>query len=108
MIEKRVVQKRADDASHANLDGIIEKLSDVETVLVRQIGDHAADLLAAEGITSASIRCSVEQAAKRYAKRGKLLPSPVSGDRGRGDGYSPKKEDCPVRAMKKNIIWLDV
>jgi predicted Fe-Mo cluster-binding NifX family protein len=78
LIEKRAVQKPADGGSHANLEGIIEKLSDVEAVLAKQIGSHAADLLAAEGITSASIRCSVEQAAKRYAKRGKLLPPPIS------------------------------
>ncbi|MDR1515808.1 MAG: hypothetical protein LBS45_08935 [Synergistaceae bacterium] len=105
LVEKRVVrQKTADACSHADIGGIIEKLGDTEAVLVSHIGNHAAGLLAAEGITSVAVSCSVERAVKRYAKRGRLLqPSVPEHD----DEYSPKREDCPMRAMKQNILSLD-
>ncbi|MDR3165317.1 MAG: hypothetical protein LBU13_07035 [Synergistaceae bacterium] len=100
LVEKRVVQSLVnDECSHTGLDGIIKKLSDVETVLVRQIGEHAADLLATEGITSVSIACPVERAVKRYVQRGKLLTPPVLESHRHDKEYS--REDCPMRAMKK-------
>jgi predicted Fe-Mo cluster-binding NifX family protein len=107
LVEKCFAKNHTDSGDCADFDGIIEKLSDVEIVLVRQIGDHAARLLTAKGIASASIEGSVERAIKRYAKRGKLLSPLTLEHQVHNDEYSTKREDCPMRAIKNSLIQLE-
>ncbi|HWR57068.1 MAG TPA: NifB/NifX family molybdenum-iron cluster-binding protein [Negativicutes bacterium] len=91
LLEKRNV-------NGASLDEIIDRLSDVDIVLVRFIGQHAVDELAKRRVAYAAVNLPVVKALTAYAKRGKLLSNPV-GECNCGEA-PPRREDCPLRALK--------
>jgi nitrogen fixation protein NifB len=62
---------------HTNRVNILaELLSDVDVVLVSQIGPEAVSILQEKGIKAITLSVSIDKALKGYAKRGKLLENP--------------------------------
>jgi nitrogen fixation protein NifB len=90
-LEKRLIDP-------GSLERKIEQLSDVKVVLIRFIGQHAADRLLAQGIQYFAVDLPVEKALQAYARRGKLLSLPEPGN---GGEAPPRREDCPLRALKQ-------
>jgi nitrogen fixation protein NifX len=77
-------------------DATVEQLSDVNAVLVAQIGPGAEKSLSSKGIKSFALGGPVEKALSSYGRRHKLLDVNIPGlppgySAGRGCGCSSKK-----------------
>jgi predicted Fe-Mo cluster-binding NifX family protein len=90
-LEKRTVLEDS-------LEGVVALVTDVDIVLIRFIGQHAADELTKHDIAYAAVNLPVEKALAAFAKRGSLLSNPV-GQCNCGEA-PPRREDCPIRALK--------
>lgn len=83
LLEKRTVQRPVDPATHA-ASRAVELLTDVEAVLVTQIGPRAEIELLGKGVFALAVTGPIAKALETYGRRGKLLRSikvarPTSG-----------------------------
>jgi nitrogen fixation protein NifB len=71
-----VTDKQPSDKHDNRVKIIAELISDVDVVLVSQIGPEALSILQEKGIKGIAVTTSIDRALKGYAKRGKLLENP--------------------------------
>jgi nitrogen fixation protein NifB len=86
LVEHREIKPGA-EAAHGS-DAAVEQLSDVNAVLVAQIGPNAQGALTRRGIRSFALGGPVDKALASYGKRHKLLDVTIPGI---PKGYSPEK-----------------
>ena len=72
LLEKRTVPQPVDTATHA-ASKAVELLSDVEAVLVTQIGPRAEIELLGKGVFALAVTGPIAKALETYGRRGKLL-----------------------------------
>jgi nitrogen fixation protein NifB len=101
LLEKRDMRGDSDASQHeARRESLARRLSDVQVVIVRQIGQHALESLRARGVNAIDVSCTVEKAVRGYAKRGRIIAFPEGDEIAKIKADAPKREDCPMRAMK--------
>lgn len=74
LLEKRQTNnKETEGTAGHSVQSKILLLSDIEVILVNQIGDEAQRLLQSKGIIVFAINGSIDKSLKAYGKRGKLV-----------------------------------
>ena len=98
LLEERAILphgKGTTETAHAS-DATVEQLSDVDAVLVAQIGPGAQSSLTRKGIRSFALGGPVDRALSSYGRRHKLLDSKIPGIPA---GYSAEKR-CGCSSKK--------
>ena len=86
-------------AAHPS-DAAVELLSDVEAVLVNQIGPGAVRMLEAKGIRAFSLKGSIDKALTSYGKRRTLLENHIPGVSQCGTGSGGGGCGCSSKGCK--------
>jgi nitrogen fixation protein NifB len=99
LVEERAIAPQAADApepAHGS-DVTVEQLTDVNAVLVSQIGPGAESLLSRNGVRSFALGGPVDRALTSYGRRHKLLDTKIPG---MPAGYSAEKR-CGCSSKSK-------
>ncbi|MBP2636217.1 MAG: dinitrogenase iron-molybdenum cofactor [Firmicutes bacterium] len=85
-LERREIPQGIDDSSNHPASKAIELLSDVEAVLVTQIGRQAEQELRTKGILAFAVNRLIDKALESYGKRGKYIKTnaPINATAGCG------------------------
>lgn len=76
-IEKRESAPRCSDSAGGHQAGSAELLTDVEVVLVAQIGPGAERQLRGQGVIALAVNSSIDKALQAYGKRGRFIKSSI-------------------------------
>lgn len=95
LLENRKVVQQSNDNTGKHGATSAALLTDVEVVLVAQIGPGAEQQLRVQGVIALSVNSSIEKALQAYGKRGKFIKNSVLRSPGGGcSGGSCRSGGC--------------
>ena len=107
LLETRKSNLDAEGHNKARLDSLARLLADVDAVLVYRIGPKGAETLRRAGIVSVALGGRIDRALAAYAKRGKLLGSPLEPSISISAAEVDLRASCPIRQRKLLLAAFD-